>query len=189
MKPQEVLDLLAATSIVAAIKNKEGLQACLASDAQVVFVLYGSVVDIGEIAAKLQAAGKTAFIHIDLIDGLSPREAAVDFIAANTAAAGILSTKQALIRRAQQNGILAIRRFFLLDSMALQNMYKQLTPPLPDFVEVLPGVMPKTIASICKNVPVPVITGGLIADKEDVMSALSAGALAVSSTNPAVWNL
>ena len=34
-----------------------------------------------------------------------------------------------------------------------------------------------------------VIAGGLIADKEDVMGALEAGAVAVSSTNPGVWEL
>ncbi|MEG2499451.1 MAG: glycerol-3-phosphate responsive antiterminator, partial [Oscillospiraceae bacterium] len=32
-----------------------------------------------------------------------------------------------------------------------------------------------------------IIAGGLITDKEDVMNALSAGAVAVSSTNSAVW--
>ncbi|MEG1720939.1 MAG: glycerol-3-phosphate responsive antiterminator, partial [Pseudoflavonifractor sp.] len=35
----------------------------------------------------------------------------------------------------------------------------------------------------------PIIAGGLIADKEDVTSALSAGAIAVSSTNREIWFL
>ncbi|WP_352427367.1 glycerol-3-phosphate responsive antiterminator, partial [Enterocloster asparagiformis] len=34
---------------------------------------------------------------------------------------------------------------------------------------------------------IPIIAGGLIADKEDVMNALEAGALAISSTNQKVW--
>ena len=36
---------------------------------------------------------------------------------------------------------------------------------------------------------VPVLTGGLIADKEDVLSALEAGATAISTTNQAVWDM
>ena len=36
---------------------------------------------------------------------------------------------------------------------------------------------------------VPVIAGGLISDKEDVMGALGAGAAAVSTTNQEVWEL
>ena len=33
----------------------------------------------------------------------------------------------------------------------------------------------------------PVIAGGLISDKEDIIAALDAGAAAISSTNPAIW--
>ena len=60
---------------------------------------------------------------------------------------------------------------------------------LPDVVEVLPGLMPKILKQICKTSKVPVIAGGLISDKEDVMGALGAGAAAVSTTNQKVWEL
>ncbi|WP_317246652.1 glycerol-3-phosphate responsive antiterminator [Roseburia amylophila] len=33
------------------------------------------------------------------------------------------------------------------------------------------------------------VTGGLISDKEDVVSMLNAGAVCISSTNPDVWFL
>jgi glycerol uptake operon antiterminator len=57
----------------------------------------------------------------------------------------------------------------------------------PDYVEILPGVMPKVIKRINNLIHVPVIAGGLIADKEDVLAALSAGAVSISTTNEAVW--
>ena len=47
----------------------------------------------------------------------------------------------------------------------------------------------KIIRKICISTGKPVIAGGLISDKEDVTGALGAGAIAVSSTNPAVWNM
>ena len=47
--------------------------------------------------------------------------------------------------------------------------------------------MPKIIRRVCGVTNKPVITGGLITDKEDVTNALSAGAVAVSTTNPDVW--
>ena len=53
-------------------------------------------------------------------------------------------------------------------------------------IEVLPGVMPKITRRICQNSRVPVIAGGLISDKEDII-ALSAGAVSISTTNQAVW--
>ena len=72
--------------------------------------------------------------------------------------------------------------------MALSSI-ENLEKVRPDFLEVLPGVMPKTIRKICKIVHTPVLAGGLIADKEDVINALNAGAMAISTTNPTVWNL
>ena len=36
---------------------------------------------------------------------------------------------------------------------------------------------------------VPIIAGGLISEKEDVINALDAGAIAISSTNQQVWNM
>ncbi len=58
-----------------------------------------------------------------------------------------------------------------------------------DFIEVLPGIMPKIIKHIAGQAAVPVIAGGLISEKEDVMRALDAGAIAISTTNQAVWKM
>lgn len=49
--------------------------------------------------------------------------------------------------------------------------------------------MPKVIRRLAAIVRKPVIAGGLISDKEDVLNALGAGAMAVSSSNPEVWLL
>ena len=47
--------------------------------------------------------------------------------------------------------------------------------------------MPKVIKRICSMVIAPVIAVGLIYDKEDVMAALSAVLVSISSTNQDVW--
>ncbi len=184
-----MVELLEETPIIAAIKDEAGLEKCLSCDAKIVFVLFGNVLNIPEIVKSIHGAGKLAIVHLDLIDGLAAREIAVEYIAKNTAADGIISTKPALVKAAREKGLLAIRRFFLLDSMALRAIEKQLTPESTDLIEVLPGVMPKILKKIAKITPVPMIAGGLISDKEDVMSALSAGAIGVSTTAPEVWYL
>ena len=93
------------------------------------------------------------------------------------------------VHRARQRGLTAIQRFFLLDSMALDNIQKHLAQDSPDLIEVLPGLMPKIIRQLTGATRCPVIAGGLISDKEDVLGALSAGAVAVSATSPAVWQM
>lgn len=184
-----LLELLADGPVIAAVKDDAGLEAALKSDVSLLFLLYGDILTIDSMVAKVHSAGKKAFVHLDLVDGLSAREVAADFIAIHTAADGVISTKPALTRRARELGLVAIQRVFLLDSMALKNVDRHFSQESADLVEVLPGLMPKIIRRLCQSTGKPIIAGGLISDKEDVTGALSAGAVAVSSTNPAVWDM
>lgn len=77
----------------------------------------------------------------------------------------------------------------MLDSLSFQNVEKIKELCHPDFVEILPGVMPKIIRRIASEIGIPVIAGGLITDKDDIVQALSNGAVAISSTNEDVWRL
>lgn len=190
---QRFYDAVESSPVIAAVKDYEGLETCCQTeDIKVVFVLFGDICSITDIAARLKSAGKVTMVHMDLIGGLSTKEIAVDFIRNHTCADGIISTRPTLVKRAKELGLYTILRFFVLDSLALKNveMVKlKHTDVLPDFIEVLPGVMPKVIRRICKNSKIPVIAGGLITDKEDVLGALSSGAIAVSSTNQDVWKM
>lgn len=152
-----------------------------------VFILFGDICNISAIVGQIKESDKVAMVHIDLITGLSSKEVAVDFIRNNTSADGIISTKPALIKRARELSLYTTLRVFVLDSMAFENIEKQMSVARPDIIEILPGLMPKVIRRVCRLVKVPVIAGGLISDKEDVMAALSAGAISVSTTNQKVW--
>lgn len=190
---QEFYEAVEANPVIAAVKSDAGLQAAVEmEEIQVIFVLYGDVCTIPAILERIKAAGKKAMVHIDLIAGLSAKEISVEFIARQTRADGIITTKPALVRRAKELGIFAVLRFFVIDSLALkniENLEMQCGTSRPDFIEVLPGVMPKVLGRIAKVSRIPMIAGGLITEKEDVIAALSAGAIAVSSTNQDVWNL
>lgn len=181
-------DMVESNPVIAAVKDMDGLaKCCRVSDIKVVFVLFGDICNIDDIVRQIKAAGKLSIVHVDLITGLSPKEIAVDFIRQHTGADGIISTKPTMIRRAKELGMFTVMRFFVLDSLSLDNIHKQLSQVKPDFIEVLPGVMPKIIRRVCGQVRTHVIAGGLITDREDIMTALDAGAIAVSSTNQQVW--
>ncbi len=173
--------------IIAAVKDDEGLESCLQSESRIIFVLFGTLCSITDIVERIKRAEKTAIVHIDLIAGLAAKEVAVDFIKQHTKADGIISTKPALIKRAQELSLISIQRFFLIDSIAFENIIKQMETCRPDFIEVLPGTMPKIIRQLCGMINTPVIAGGLINDKEDIISALNSGAVAISTTNRSVW--
>ena len=173
--------------IIAAVKDEERLKTCLTSDCAAVFLLFGNICNIGGLVEQVKQAGKLAFVHMEFIDGLATREISVSFIRKFTQADGILSTKPALIRHAKELGLTAVQRFFLIDSIAFDNVQKQMAGGCADYVEVLPAVMPKILRGICRATSTPVIASGMITDKEDVLTALDCGAAAVSSTNPKVW--
>lgn len=185
----KVIDMLEDTPIVAAIKDEEGLEQCLASPSQVVFVLYGDICNIGEIIKKLKAHDKYVVVHLDLIEGLESKPISIKFLKANTLVDGIISTKTALMKAAKKEGLTTVLRFFALDSLSIENIKKHVDETYIDFIEVLPGVAPKIIGKLTEQIPVPLIAGGLIEDKEDVIAVLQKGATAISSTNQHIWML
>lgn len=186
---KEFREALENSPIIAAIKDEAGLARCRECDSQVVFILYGDICSIPDIVDAVKATGKLALVHLDLIAGLSSREIAVDFIRKYTKADGIITTKQALIKRARELSLYAVQRFFIIDSMAFENIERQLKTVRPDLIEVLPALMPKVVSKICRLSSAPVIAGGLVSDREDIVDLLNAGVICVSSTSPDVWFL
>lgn len=77
-------EILMDSPVIAAIKDANGLEECLTTECQVIFILYGNVCNIGDIVKKIKDQGKTAIVHMDLIAGLSSKEVSVDFIKQTT---------------------------------------------------------------------------------------------------------
>ena len=184
MKP---IELLESSPVIAAVKDENGLNRSFASECQVVFILYGNICNIESIVHRVKEQGKIAIVHVDLTAGLSAKEIAVDYIKENTRADGIISTKPLLVKRASELGLYGIQRTFMIDSMAMNTMKKQLDSFQPDMVEVMPGSVPKILKEIRSYTDIPIIAGGLIPDKKDIMSAFAAGADAISTTKEDLW--
>ncbi len=190
---RDFIEKLEANPVIAAIKDDEGLGEAVRTDCEIIFILYGDVCTIPGIVSKIKESGKIAMVHLDLITGLNnTKEISVDFIKNNTQADGIITTKGNLIGRAKELGLYTVLRYFVIDSMALVNIEKQDRHGItqPDVIEILPGiVLPKIIKKVNQVSRVPVLAGGLISDRDDVMNALNNGVLAVSTTNQEVWKL
>lgn len=183
----EIDAVLSRHPVIASVKDDDGLRAVLKAPCPVVFVLYGSVMSVGGIVKTLKAAGKTVFVDVDLLDGFSSKPVVVDFLKSSTQSDGILSSKAAIVRAAKTAGLMAIHRLFLVDSFSYNNVPKQVGLSGADAIEILPGCMPRVISWLREDVDLPLIAGGLVCDKEDVIGALGAGAVAVASSNRGVW--
>lgn len=189
MQPKILFNALALNPIIAAVKDKNDLDAALQSDVEVIFVLQSDIFNIKEISAKIKNAGKIGFIHFNFVKGLSDEDISLKYIRENTDFEGIISTKPNHIAAAKSLGFYTIQRIFLLDSMSLENIHSQIQMKHSDLIEILPNVNKKIIHIVKQKIKRPLLVSGLILDKEDVMNALSTGAAAISSTNHSVWQL
>lgn len=180
-------EIFQSNPIIAAVKNEEQLDRALQTDCAVIFFLFGTICSIPALVKKAKEGGKLAFVHLDLTTGLAGKEIAADYVSEYTLADGVISTRPQLIKYAKNLGLMTVLRVFLIDSLALDNVRKQQTSSGSDIVEIMPGIMPKIIKEVSETINVPIIAGGLIRDKEDVINALSAGATCISTTCESAW--
>lgn len=173
--------------VIPEIKNDEWLQSLDKSDSAIVYILYGDIITIPSIVEQVKRRGKYALVHLDLIDGLSPREISVDFIKQYTKADGIISTKHVVIKRANELGLFSVQRFFMMDGITYANIAKYVRTCNPDIVELMPCGLAKVIRYLVEIIHRPVVAAGLTQDKEDIIGALSAGAVAVATSNRDMW--
>lgn len=181
--------LLVENPIIAAIRNDDDLEYVLKSNVKIVFVLYGTLLSISHICEKLKKAGKVVFIHLDLIDGLKEDISGIEFIKKIVNPEGIISTKTSIIRNSRRFDLLVILRIFILDSLALETGIKNIQDTHPDAIEMLPGPAYKKIPEVEEKVNVPIISGGIIVEKKDIINSLSQGAVAISTSTRKLWSL
>ena len=182
-----VTEVLEENPIIAAVKDNKGLEEAITTDCNIIFILNSDIINVGEIVKKVKEQGKIAFVHVDLLEGASNKKVALQFLKENTEADGIISTKAPMVHAARTYGFYTIHRFFLVDSFSFHSMDKQIANSNPHYIEILPGGMSKAIGWVRDKIDIPIIASGLVCEKEDVVTALQAGAVAISTTNNEVW--
>lgn len=185
----DIISRIYENPIIAALRREEDLPDALKSNVNVIFILHADIFNINHLVDSIKSAGKRALIHIDFLEGLGRDDKALDYIVEVVKPDGIISTRNTQIKHAMDKGIFTIQRFFLVDSMSFDTTIKSLHSLKPDMIEILPGVMPSVVKRIASHVSLPIIVGGLIDSKEDIISALNAGAIGTSVGKKELWEL
>lgn len=172
---------------IAAVQKEADLELALKGQVNVIFLLTGSLLNVHDLAARVKETGKHLFLHMEFIEGISPDRSGVAYIAKYVRPTGIISTKSQVIKAAKEQGLSAIQRIFLIDRNAVLRGIKSVEQSQPDAIEVMPGIMPRIIREMTAMTPLPIIAGGLVANREEIDEALEAGALAVSAGSPELW--
>lgn len=173
--------------VIAAVNNAENLKKAIESPSNIIFLLTGNIFNLSTMVNEIKKNNMEVYVHIDLIEGFSKDTVALDYINKNIKPDGIITTKSNLVRYAKNIGVFAIQRLFLIDSLSLETGVNSVKAIRPDAVEILPGVMPKITRIIHQRTNIPIITGGLILDKSDVIESLKAGAVGISTSKEDIW--
>lgn len=181
-----IMECMEKNSVIAAVRSGEDFKKAVASGCNMIFDLAPDISDVVEKARLAHGAGKKMFIHLDLASGIGKDRSGVAFVKA-AGVDGIISTRANIIKISRDAGLFTVQRFFAVDSQSVDTMVESQKTSHADMIEIMPGVVAKVITDLKKCINVPVIAGGLIETREEVETAVFAGATAVSTGKAELW--
>ena len=187
MTTHELCGALGERPVIAAVRDESALAAALDSRCVAVFFLGGSLLSLPGWVEAAKRAGKAAFAHVDLLQGVKADAAAIEWCKQAMPLDGVISTRAPLLKIARGMGLITIQRLFLVDSSSLATGIRLMHASPPDMVEVLPGLVGKAIRTLKIELGRPVIAGGMITEEEEAGRALRAGAIAISTSRVSLY--
>jgi len=186
---ETIIDRVELNPVIAAVQNEKDLEIAIKSKVATIFLLCADIFNAQSLVNKIKNADKSALIHIDFLQGIGKDAKAIDYIIQIIQPDGVISTKSSHIKIAKEKGMFTIQRFFLIDNKSYEMTTKSVKSIQPDMIEIMPGVMPGIIHRITRQLSIPVIAGGLISSKQDIMEVLKAGAFGASTGKKDLWEL
>ena len=173
-------------AVIAAVRDSNVLNTFALDGIDTVFLLATNIIELSATVARVQSEGKEIFVHADFAEGVGKDRFGMQFIK-NTGANGVISTRANIIKAARDVGLKTVQRIFIVDSQSIETAIESTRSSKPDMIEIMPGVVPKVISAMKARTDIPIIAGGLVSDADDVKNAISAGAIAVSTSNTDLW--
>lgn len=174
--------------MIAVVKNPQDLKYALSSKGEIIFMHRPNIKHLKDQMEHIHKSGKKLFVYIDCAEGIGKDEYGVRYLK-SLGVDGIISTQSKIIKFAKKIGIWGVHRFFIADLDSLKNAIDSTRSSKPDMIEILPGTVSKIIKYLKKELNIPIVAGGLIETKEEVIEAIVSGAGAVSTDKPALWEI
>ncbi|WP_018130149.1 glycerol-3-phosphate responsive antiterminator [Effusibacillus pohliae] len=172
---------------IASVKESKYIEKALQAELSAVVLSIGNIAVIKRYVDLFKSNNLPVFLHIERLGGISHDREGIDFLAHYVKPTGIVSTRNSLIKQAKNQGLLTIQRVFLVDSDALKTGLQSVQETQPDAVELMPGLLTDILEEFKSEVDLPIIAGGLIRNKHQMIQALRYGAVAVSVGNYRLW--
>jgi len=142
---------------------------------------------VGPLAAAARR-GIAIFVNLDGVEGLAPDSAALAFVATDLGVSGVLSVKPHVLKDASRFRLRTVQRIHALDSTGLETGLRTLAAPAPEAVAIAPALaLPHVITAVRAVTGAPLWGTGYVTTSAQARRVLAAGAEAVSSSRPEVW--
>lgn len=173
--------------VIPAISNHQELKAFLQSSLVYGILMNFQLAQLPELVSEMKNRHKKVLIHSELIKGLSSDEYGAIYLIQTLKVDGIISSKPKVIEVCKKRKVIGILRFFLKDSISLEQSLDVASKVNPDYLEVLPACCLDIIPEIKKRLSCDIMMGGLIRSREQIKACLASGAIAVTTSNPSFW--
>lgn len=173
--------------IIPAISNHQELKAFLQTQLTYGILMNFQLAQLQELVTEMKNHHKKVLIHSELIKGLSSDEYGAIYLIQVLKVDGIISSKPKVIEVCKKRKVIGILRFFLKDSISLEQSIEVARKSNPDYLEVLPALCTDIISEIKAKLHCDIMMGGLIRSKDQITSCIKAGAIAVTTSNPKFW--
>lgn len=183
----DYVEAITDSPVIAAVQNRQSLERALSLSVPTVFLINTDIFSAKALVDTAKKSGTRVFLHMDLIDGLAASTRALDYVQTSMSPSGIISTRSGLVKYARDQGIFAIQRFFMVDNASYENAVRAAAKIRPSMIELMPGIIPSVIKRFTHDIDIPVIAGGLITERKQVIDALSSGAIGVSTGRESLW--
>lgn len=179
---------LARHPIIATLYGAEQIDAFIDSTTEIAIVANVELRKLHAVVSTITRADKIVIVNIDSCEGISPDKGGVEYLA-EIGATSLVSTRVATIQRANRAGLLTMQKVFVTDRSTWPRSVKALEQSDPNLVQLMPAPMLPHISAKERNALPPIVASGFVVTPNDVRSALAAGAVAVSTSDAAMWSL
>lgn len=174
--------------VIATLYGAELIDDFIASEAEISIVANFELRRLQSVIKALTDAKKYPIVNIDSCDGLSQDKGGVDYLA-EIGAKGLVSTRVATVQRAKKAGLVSIQKVFVTDRSTFPRSVSALEQSEPNLVQLMPAPMLPHIPPQYRKAMPPIVASGFVCGREDALSAISNGAIAVSTSDKKLWKL
>ena len=185
--PRSLDEKLYRHPVIASLYGTDALAEFLAGPCPVGIVANVALPDMENVVTRAVAAGKFVFVNIDNCDGLAQDRGGVEYLR-KIGTPGLITTRTALIQRANALGMVTMQKVFVTDRSTLPRSVNAVQQSKPHLMQLMPWPVISSIGAGELAKLSPYVAAGFVTSTDDVVAAIKGGAKAVSTSDVALWN-